>query len=106
MHRYSVDLVIVRHKGDVQMKLTKDFYKQANRIVLDALRRKIVVFPDNIGERKEYIFKKVAAVCIKCGCNYKKNVSIQKYCRECGEIESRERYFKRKNNRANENKKA
>jgi hypothetical protein len=80
-------------------RLTKDFYRQANRIVLDALRRNIVVFPKDIGERSGFTFKKVAAVCVKCGNNYERNVSIQKYCRDCGEIESRERHYKRKQKR-------
>lgn len=79
--------------------LTEDFYRQANRIVLDALRRNIVVFPEDIGERKGHTYRKIAAVCCKCGSNYEKNVTIQKYCRECGEIEAKERYIRRKNDR-------
>jgi predicted nucleic acid-binding Zn-ribbon protein len=57
------------------------------------------MFPSDIGEAKEYSYKKIAAICVKCGTNYKKNVTIQKYCRECGEIESKERYLRRKNDR-------
>jgi hypothetical protein len=76
--------------------LTEDFYRQANRIVLDALRRNIVVFPEDIGERKGFSYKKTAAICVKCGIDYERNVVIQKYCQPCGEIESRERYFRRK----------
>ena len=34
--------------------LTEEFNRQANRIVLDALRRNIVVFPKDIGERKGF----------------------------------------------------
>jgi hypothetical protein len=79
--------------------LTEDFYRQANRIVLDALRRNIVVFPKDIGERKGFKYRKIAAVCVKCGIDYEKNVTIQKYCRECGEIEAKERYIRRKNDR-------
>jgi hypothetical protein len=80
-------------------RLTEEFYRQANRIVLDALRRNIVVFPKDIGERKGFKYKKTAAICVKCGSNYEKNVTIQKYCRECGEIEAKERYIRRKNDR-------
>jgi len=76
--------------------LTEDFYRQANRIVLDALRRNLVVFPADIGERKGFKYKKTAAICVKCGIDYERNVVIQKYCRTCGEIEARERYFRRK----------
>lgn len=67
--------------------------------MLDALRRNIVVFPEDIGEHKGHTYKKIAAVCCKCGINYEKNVVIQKFCQPCGEIESRERYYKRKQKR-------
>lgn len=80
-------------------RLTEDFYRQSNRTVLDALRRNLVVFPKDLGERKESTFKKVAAVCVKCGKDYQRNVAIQRYCRDCGELESRERYYKRKQKR-------
>jgi hypothetical protein len=86
--------------------LTEDFYRQANRIVLDALRRNIVVFPEDIGERKGFKYRKIAAVCVKCGIDYEKNVTIQKYCQPCGEIESRERYFRRKQRRLDAKAKA
>jgi predicted Zn-ribbon and HTH transcriptional regulator len=87
-------------------RLTEDFYRQANRIVLDALRRNIVVFPDDIGERKGFSFRKIPAVCNKCGIDYEKNVTIQKFCQPCGEIESRERYYKRKQKRLDAKAKA
>jgi hypothetical protein len=87
-------------------RLTEDFYRQANRIVLDALRRNIVVFPKDIGEHKGHTYKKIAAVCYKCGINYEKNVTIQKFCQPCGEIESRERYYKRKQKRLDAKAKA
>ena len=80
-------------------RLVEDFYRQANRIVLDALRRKLVTFPPVISERKENKVRKTSGVCCKCGQSFAKNVSIQKYCRECGELQSKERYLKRKNDR-------
>jgi len=80
-------------------RLAEDFYRQANRIVLDGLRRKLVIFPDVISERKENKIRKTTGVCCKCGQSFVKNVSIQKYCRECGELQSKERYLKRKNDR-------
>lgn len=84
----------MRQKG-----LTEDFYKQCNRVVLDALRRNLVVFPKDLGERKSSSFKKISAICVKCGNSYEKNVVIQRFCRECGELESRERYYIRKQKR-------
>lgn len=80
-------------------RLAEDFYRQANRIVLDGLRRKLVIFPPVISERKENKVRKTSGVCCKCGQSFTKNVSIQKYCRECGELQSKERYLKRKNDR-------
>jgi hypothetical protein len=67
--------------------------------VLDALRRNIVVFPAVISERRENKVRKTTGVCAKCGQGFTRNVVIQKYCRECGEIEAKERYLKRKNDR-------
>lgn len=80
-------------------RLAEDFYRQANRIVLDGLRRKLVTFPPVISERKENKVRKTSGVCCKCRQSFTKNVSIQKYCRECGELQSKERYLKRKNDR-------
>jgi predicted amidophosphoribosyltransferase len=80
-------------------RLAEDFYRQANRIVLDGLRRKLVTFPPVISERQENKIRKTTGVCCKCGQSFTKNVSIQKYCRECGELQSKERYLKRKNDR-------
>jgi len=88
------------------MRPKKDFYREANRIVLDGLRRKLVIFPDVISERKENKIRKTTGVCCKCGQSFTRNVSIQKYCRECGELESRERYFRRKQKRLDAKKKA
>ena len=82
-----------------QQGLTEDFYRQCNRIVLEALRRNIIVFPEVISERKENKVRKTTGVCTKCGQGFTRNVVIQKYCRECGELESKERYLKRKNDR-------
>lgn len=79
--------------------LTEDFYRQCNRIVLEALRRNIIVFPEVISERGENKVRKTAGVCAKCGQGFTRNVVIQKYCRECGELEAKERYLKRKNDR-------
>jgi len=79
-----------------QAKLGEDFYRQANRIVLEALRRNIIVFPPMLSDRKESKVKKTAGICSKCGQNYTKNVPIQKYCFDCGELEAKERNFKRR----------
>lgn len=84
----------MRQKG-----LTEDFYKQCNRVVLDALRRNLVTFPADLCDRKESKIKKTTGICSKCGQGFTKNVVIQKYCRECGELESKEIYLKRKNDR-------
>lgn len=78
------------------MKLTEEFYIQANRIVFKALLRGELSFPAMVKEREIKTRKKTKSVCKVCNSEFEQNNLIQKYCRECALQVQRRRYFKKK----------
>lgn len=78
------------------MKLTEEFYIQANKTVFKALLRGIVTFPEMVKEREIKARKKTQSVCKVCNSEFEQNNLIQKYCRECALQVQRQRYFNKK----------
>lgn len=78
------------------MKLTEEFYIQANKTVLRALLRGEVSFPAMVKEREFKTHKKTQGVCLVCKSKYEQNNLIQKYCRDCALQVQRQRYFRKK----------
>ena len=78
------------------MKLTEEFYIQANKTVFKALLRGELSFPAMVKEREIKTRKKTQGVCLVCKSNYEQNNLIQKYCRDCALQVQRKRYFNKK----------
>lgn len=78
------------------MKLTEEFYIQANKTVLKALLQGIVTFPAMVKEREIKPRKKTKSVCLACKSEYEQNNISQKYCSNCAFQVQRQRYFRKK----------
>jgi hypothetical protein len=78
------------------MKLTEEFYIQANRTVLKALLQGIVTFPEVVKERQIKARKTTRGVCVICSSKFDRNCAIQKYCSDCAFEGQRRGYFRRK----------
>jgi len=85
-----------RNQNYIQMKLTEEFYIQANKTVLKALRLRQLTFPEMVKEREIKRRKTTRSVCSVCNSEFDQNNLIQKYCRECALQVQRQRYFNKK----------
>jgi hypothetical protein len=85
-----------RNQNYIQMKLTEEFYIQANKTVLKALMLGQVTFPCMVKEREIKRRKTTIGICQVCNSSYRQNNLSQKYCSDCAFQVQRQRYFKRK----------
>lgn len=86
------------------MKLTEEFYIQANKTVLKALLRGEVSFPAMVKEREIKPREKTKGICLVCNSEYEQNNLIQKYCRDCAVQVQRQQYFARKESKIEKSK--
>lgn len=97
MFNYSgTAFAATRNQNYIQMKLTEEFYIQANKTVLKALLLGQVTFPCMVKEREIKRRKTTLAVCQMCNSSYYQNNTSQKYCSDCAFRVQRQRYFRKK----------
>lgn len=73
------------------MSLTEDFYRQSNRIVLDALRKGLVEFPPFQCERERKPAVQRIVNCPECGTPTEVRNNFWKRCVDCAIKIGRER---------------
>lgn len=71
--------------------MTEEFLIWCNKVALDGLRRGVLSYPPMIKEREYRRTKQTPGTCQRCKVDFMKNISSQKYCRECHEILVHER---------------
>lgn len=71
--------------------LTEAFYEECHRVVIRAMRARLLEFPPLEKEKRATRKEAGSGICKRCQVSFQKNIAMQQYCTCCSEAMRKER---------------